>query len=848
MGEQPGLNGSGFSRDDVLRDYRVAVRSREVDDAEKRLVDAKKAKFCILSGGQELAQIASVRPLRPGDWVRGFYRSGTEPLALGVVTARQMFAQVIADTLDGHDPASGGRMMGRHVGSRLLDAQGQPIDYMQQVNRASDISSTGSQMPVAFGLARASNVFREVPELASYTGLSNRGHEVALVSVGDASMAEGVSYEAIAQAVVQRVPLVISVLDNKFGISVPVEKQVPHGSISKALKGFQPNERIALSSPVYSGITGSQASGLEIIGPVEGWDYFRLRAAYDQAYGYVRETGNPALVHAIVTQPFGHSSSGDHTRYKSAERLQWERDNDCLKHMRRWLMTEHFATADELDVLEKEEREFVEGEARAAWSEYYEPIKAMKHEAMALLSEMGLDKRAADLESLASGSGGITRGDIVEALEGALYDVRRAAGSDGVAGISGVSVASGACYERALAMRDSICGQAREDYSSHVYAEGDDSPCVGEFVAPEYLPTSDSDTGAHIVAAGLATIMSEDPRVVLFGEDTGRLGGVQTHTLGLQCGRAGVKESIWDRAPALRRYIPEKGFGPARVWDHAIAENTIVGGAVGMALRGLRPIAEIQYFDYAVWALQQMVDEVACLRHRTDNGQACPMLIRTHGHQLLGMWHSGSPMGMILSSCPGLRVLVPRNGAQAVGMYRAVLESGDPAFSVESLGTSYVPEQVPENLDDVRVPLGQSEVLRAGTDVTIITYAHTCCEVAMEAAERLAARGISAEVVDLQTLNPLDLNGVAAQSMKKTGKVVFLDEDIPEGAMSIVSKTLLHERDCFDYLDGMTFVTAPHHKPPYGRDGKFFGKPQARDVVAATLKMFDDLDGKKRMI
>jgi pyruvate/2-oxoglutarate/acetoin dehydrogenase E1 component len=437
---------------------------------------------------------------------------------------------------------------------------------------------------------------------------------------------------------------------------------------------------------------------------------------------------------------------------------------------------------------------------------------------------------------------GLTRNDVLTEIEGVLYSAR----ADRPTARAGSQAFKAGC-ERIRDLRKDIVERAHNDYSTNVYAEGKHSPCGGERIEAAYLPDPKKDTQAHVISAGIATLMSRDPRVVVYGEDTARLGGVQTCTVGLQGGHASVPETIWQSAFALHRYLPKHGFGQARIWDHAVAENTIVGGGVGLSLRGLRPIAEIQYHDYVVWALQQMVDEVASLRHRTDGGQACPMLIRTHGHQLMGMWHSGSPIGMVLSSCAGLRVLTPRNGVQAIGMYRAVLQGGDPAFSVEPLMTMYEREDVPENLDMIRFPLGESQVLRPGKDISIVTYGY-CCQVAKKAAEQLAAKGIDAEVVDLQTLNPLDLNRVAEDSIKKTQMALFLDEDIPEGATAVIAKTLLWERGCWDHINGMTFVTAPHHKPPYGLDGKMFTKPQPRDVVAAAFRMFDEIDGRNRSL
>lgn len=809
MEDEPALN-----KAEILNDYRVAVRSRRLDEEEARLQAQGKAMFCILSAGQEMAQIASVKPLRPGDWMRGYYRGGTEVLASGVANVREMIAQVLGDTEGNHDPASGGRMMGRHPGSRLLNPEGYLKDLTKQINRASDVSSTGSQMPVALGLARASNVFRDVAELKSYTRLSNRGKEVALVSIGDASMAEGSALEALYQAAVQEVPLVVSVLDNGFGISVPGDKQMPHGSISRAVSGLEPKMRI--------------------IGPVESWNYLEIVEAYREAFTWTRREGKPSLVHSLVTQPMGHSSSGSHERYKSTERLQWEKDNDCIAVTRKWILESNMATEVELIAIEEEEERHVKKASGEAWSEFQAPIVALAERAMAVMD--GNENANSERESLikkVKEKSPINRSDIVLALRNVLKQ----------------SAVSSSARADLLSLHEEIINEGRERYSSNVYADGKKSPLQRKSVPPAYYENSGKgereDTGAHIIAAGLATLMAEDPRIVCNGEDVGKIGGVTTCTLGLQSGESQVVKEIFDRSPALKQYVPPKGFGEGRVWDHSIAESSIVGGAVGMALRGLRPIVEIQYHDYAVYALQQMVDELSCLRHRTDGGQVAPVLIRTHGGQLVGMWHSGFPLGMILSSCPGLRVLVPRNGTHAVAMYRAVMKSQDPAFSVEPLQGLYCKEKVPENLDEICLPLGHSETLRKGDDFTIITYG-SCCNTALEAAKELETMGIQVDVIDLQTLNPIDENGVALESIKKTGKVLFLDEDIPNGASAFALTTLIHEREGILHTELVAALTAPGHKPPYGKDGKFWGKPQPGDVVKKVCDMLEELDGEKR--
>ncbi len=822
-----------FDRNDVLDDFRLILRARFLDEAEGGPWKTKSL-FRVPGAGQELAQIASVKYLQPGDWDRSYYRSTAASLKTTVMNLRQMAAQLFGDTTPGNDPSSGGRMMEHHHGSRLLSL-GRTIDLTQQVNHASDSSVTGTQLPVAFGLARASRYFRESAPQPGFQMLTRSGREVALVTVGDGSLAEGACFEAIAQAVIQSVPLVICVMDNQYAISSTGDLQMPHGDVSKALKGF------ASTQP------GS--NGLRIMPSVNGWDYPGLCQTFEKAIAHARSGAGPVLVHVKVQQPLGHSSSGSHERYKGDDRLIYDKDSKWIDEMTRWIVEEEIATTVELNAIATEEKTFVDSQIAAAWEDFRAPILKLATQALAILDSFSSEIPTELRETIETQASRLrekvekrfdyerpSRSEVTLIVETLLEDaaiwLNPQKGGEG-------DVASLSMLNQLRHFRDEINRHAREDYSSGVYASDPESPCSALRVDPVWPADRSNrencDTQAHIISAGIATLMEEDARIVVNGEDVGALGGVLQTTLGLKNGRLSIKGESKEGL-AIKRYIPNDGFGRTRVWDHGIAESTIVGGAVGMALRGLRPIVEIQFVDYLVWGLQQIVDEVGTLRYRTDSGQACPLLIRTPGHREKGMWHSGSPMGMILSACPGLRLLVPRNGVQAVAMYRAVLASGDPALSVEPLALMARPQLIPDNLDKVCLPLGQSEILRHGTDVTIVTYGY-CCEVALNAAERLARRGIEAEVVDLQTLNPIDLNGIAEDSIRRTGAVVFLDEDIPEGATAIIAQKLMFERGLYWDSEMPAFVTAPHHKPPYGTDGRFFCKPEPRDVIAAVLGM-----------
>ncbi|MEM7307847.1 MAG: thiamine pyrophosphate-dependent enzyme [Planctomycetota bacterium] len=814
----------GWTREDLLTDYRVAWEARATDEVEERWKSAGRIKFNILGAGQEIAQICAARQLRPGDWMRGYYRGLAEVLRVGGTTVDEILAQVLGNTEEGCDPASRGRMMGRHFGDRLVGADGELVDLRERVNRASDVSSTGSQMGPALGLALASKLFDRIPGLhEAHPTLSTGGGEVAHVSIGDASMAEGIALEAIHQAVVQRLPLVLSVYDNGYGISVPGERQIPHGSVSRALSGLAP------------GAPGE--SGLKILGPVSDWSYAEVRLAYEEAFRWVRETGNPALVHCRVTQPKGHSSSGDHRRYKDSDRLQWERDNDGIAHFGTWLVEQGVANREELESIRADAKAEVQAAAQRSWAAFHDPLEQLADEALDLMAQAAASIGAPaqvdpQLRSDRGDGTMLSRSAVQAATRRFLFATRADGAADGA-------------RQALLELIERVDAEARPRFGSHLYAEGSHSPCNAPLVAPVPEPDGSTDTGAHILAAGVATLMDADPRVVTFGEDTGRIGGVTTCSLGLQSGRSQVLPAIWDKSPALKRYVPDEGFGDARVWDTAIAEGTLVGTAAGLAVRGLRPIAEIQYHDYAVYALQQMVEEMACLRHRTAGGQECPAIVWCQGHRLLGMWHSGSPMGLFLT-VPGLRVLVPRNAVQAVALYRAALLHGrDPVFVVVPLLDLYGKLPVPSNLDEICLPFGHSEVLREGEHVTIVTYGH-CCMLALQAAELAHEHhGVSVEVVDLQTLNPLDLNDVARDSIAKTGRVLFLDEDYPNGAIAMVARTLLFERrvggeQLIYSVDGVRTLTSPDHKPGYADDGDAFSKPQVHDILGEVLALWND--------
>lgn len=782
---------AGLGADEVMRDYRVAFRSRQVSMLARGEVMLGRAMFGIFGDGKELAQVALARALRPGDIRSGYYRDQTLMFALELLSVQQFFAQLYAHTDVEADPSSAGRGMNAHFGTRMLDDQGRWTDLTRQVHSSADISPTGGQMPRLLGLAYASKMYRQLEELRHLETFSRGGDEIAFGTIGNASCAEGVFWETINAAGVLKVPMLVSVWDDGYGISVGNELQVTKNSISTLLEGFrrEPGSR--------------EGYELEV---VRGWDYPALLETYQRVAETVRVEHVPALVHVVeVTQPFGHSTSGSHERYKSAERLQWEKEFDGLTRMRAWMLEHGVATQEELAAAEAEETAHVRAARDAAWRAYQEPIKGEADEVVAMLAAAAEEAPAARDELIAA------RDELARRRDPLRRDIATVVHRAMVALRGTPAAASFVAWKRE---QDHLMD---DRYHSHLFSEGAESPLRVPVIAPEYDEGSAEVDGFKVLNACFDAALKRDPRVIAFGEDVGKLGDVNQGFVDLQA-----------------------RYGELRVGDAGIRETTILGQAIGMAMRGLRPIAEVQYLDYLLYALQVMSDDLATLRYRTKGGQKAPVIIRTRGHRLVGIWHSGSPMGMMVHALRGIHVLVPRDMTRAAGFYNTLLRSDDPAVVVEVLNGYRLKEKLPANVDTFTVPLGVPEVLRSGSDVTVVTYG-ACCAVALQAAKQLQDAGIDVEVIDVQSLLPFDVNAMILESVKKTNRVLFLDEDVPGGATAFMMQEVVERQGAFPWLDAAPrTLAAAQHRAPYGRDGDYWSKPSAEDVFDAVYDMMNE--------
>jgi 2-oxoisovalerate dehydrogenase E1 component len=776
---------------EVLNDYRVAYRSRLVSTLARGEVMLGRAMFGIFGDGKEVPQVALARAFRPGDIRSGYYRDQTLMFALGLLTVQEFFAQLYAHADLAADPASAGRGMNAHFGTRMLDDAGHWKALTDSFQSSADISPTGGQMPRLLGLAYASKLYRELEELHEYTQFSRNGDEIAFGTIGNASCAEGVFWETVNAATVMQVPMLLSVWDDGYGISVPNEIQVAKGSISELLAGFRRDP------------AGKAGLELEV---VRGWDYPALVETYQRTAATVRELHVPAVVHVVeLTQPHGHSTSGSHERYKSKERLRWEKEHDGLTRLRAWIIDQGIASAADLDQVAEEESDAVRAARDAAWKAYQSPIDAERAELDAILAPIAGQSEpvTAIRQDLARRRDPLRR-DLAVAVHQAIVAVRSEPGA------AEPLAAWKREQERLMADR----------YHSVLYSESDQSP-LGIAVEPvEYGEGALEVEGYKVLNACFDAALKRDPRVIAFGEDVGRLGDVNQGFVDLQA-----------------------RYGEMRVGDAGIRECTIVGQAIGMAMRGLRPIAEIQYLDYLLYALQIMSDDLATLRYRTKGGQQAPVIVRTRGHRLVGIWHSGSPMGMMVHALRGLHILVPRDMTRAAGFYNTLLRGDDPAIVVEVLNGYRLKEKLPANIGTFTLPLGVPEVLREGSDVTIVTYG-ACCPIALEAARLLEeTTGAQAEVIDVQSLLPFDVNGSIVESLKKTNKVLFLDEDVPGGATAYMMQEVLERQGGFYWLDAQPrTLAAAAHRPAYGRDGDYWSKPNVESVYDVLNEMLHETD------
>jgi pyruvate/2-oxoglutarate/acetoin dehydrogenase E1 component/TPP-dependent pyruvate/acetoin dehydrogenase alpha subunit len=794
-----GAADAAFSREEVLYDYRIGCESRQTSLIGRREVLTGKAKFGIFGDGKEVAQLAMAKVFRKGDFRSGYYRDQTLMFVLGLLTVEQFFAQLYADPDVAREPCSAGRSMTAHFSTCLLEADGSFRNLAELLNSAADLSPVAAQMPRLAGLAYASRLYRELPELRAMTRFSSHGDEVAFGTIGNAGCAEGLFWETVNAVGVLQAPMVLSIWDDGYGISVPNEFQVAK-DLSELLAGFR---RAPGSSHGYD------------LYRVRGWDYPELCAVYSRAADLARREHVPAIVHVVeMTQPQGHSTSGSHERYKSKERLAWEAEVDCLRRMRQWMIAEGLANDGELDALEEEATRRVRGLQRAAWEAFRAPIEQEQSQLLALLAEVGdIGERVRD--ELAR-QPVVLRRDLVAAAQGVLVEMASLAGSGGPGDRPRAGELPAAARRLAAWRRERVRENA-ERYDSDLYSATPLAALAVPAVPAAYTPESPVVDGHKVMNACFDAALARYPNVVAIGEDVGQIGDVNQGFSGLQA-----------------------KYGKLRVSDTGIREATIMGQAIGMAMRGLRPIAEIQYLDYILYALQILSDDLACLRYRSKGQQKAPVVVRTRGHRLEGIWHAGSPMAGVLNLLRGMYVCVPRNMTQAAGFYNTLLAGDDPGVVVEVLNGYRVKERLPANIGEMRVPLGAPEVLREGGDVTVVTYG-ACCRVALEAAERLAQVGIEIEIVDVQTLLPFDLSGRVVDSLRKTNRVVFMDEDVPGGATAYMMQQVLEVQGGYSWLDSEPRTLAgAEHRTAYGSDGDYWSKPNRELLFEAVYELMHE--------
>jgi 2-oxoisovalerate dehydrogenase E1 component len=770
---------------EVLEDYKLVFESRQASLIGRKEVLTGKAKFGIFGDGKEVAQIAMAKAFKKGDFRSGYYRDQTFMFATGLNTIQQFFAQLYAHTDINAEPNSAGRSMNGHFGSRLLDSEGDWLPQTDRFNSSSDISPTAGQMPRLLGLALASKLYRQNSALHDFTNYSINGNEVAFGTIGNASTSEGGFWEVMNAAGVLQVPLAMSVWDDGYGISVPAKYQTTKENISAILSGFQTDEK---------------GVGVDIF-HAKGWDYPELCKVYQEAIEHSRTLHRPVLIHVNeVTQPQGHSTSGSHERYKSKERLQWELDFDCIKKMREWIEENQVATAEELNQIEEEATQFVNTCKKKAWEAYLAPMKEDMNALLQVLQTIDHDSALKAIDQLQKRRD-IIRKDIGIVIQNVLIE----------------SIGSNSDSRNNLKeFYKKFIDENYQRYSSHLYSESNSSVNSIPIVNAEYNDDKLVD-GREVVLACFDAALERDPRVFAFGEDVGTIGDVNQ-------GFAGMQEK----------------YGEIRVTDTGIRELSIIGQGIGTALRGLRPIAEIQYLDYLLYAIQIMSDDIATLQYRTKGGQKSPLIIRTRGHRLEGIWHSGSPMGMIIHAVRGMHVCVPRNMTQAAGMYNLLLKADEPALVIECLNGYRLKEKLPSNIGEFTVPLGVPEILNTGSDVTIVSYGSTL-RVIQDAIIKLEKVNISCELIDVQTLLPFDKNHQIVESLKKTNKVVFVDEDVPGGASSYMMQKVLEEQNGYQYLDSKpTTITSKAHRPAYGTDGDYFSKPNAEDIFNSIYELMHE--------
>ena len=785
-------------KETILADYRLAAEVRESGSQGRRDVLSGKGSFGIFGDGKELAQIALAKVFRNGDFRAGYYRDQALMTALGQYSPKHMFSALYGDPELEREPSSGSRQMMNHFGTRFLNDDGSWRNLMDQKNSTSDMACLASQFPRLVGLAQASQVYRENPELAkNKPGFTNGGSEIAFATIGNSSCAEGHFWEAVNAIGVLQVPAIISIWDDGYGISVSNDVQMTKSDVSEVLKGFQKDKNL---------------EGFDIV-KVKAWDYPALIAAYEKAEKLAREQHIPSIIHVIeMTQPTGHSTSGSHERYKSKERLQWEIEYDCNAKFKEWIIESGIANLEELDIIDKQSVESVKKQKKEAWTEYQAPIKAEWKELLAIFNAINSQVNFPEILDW-----------IKDLNQAAMFGIFRRDYMSKARNLLGRLAHQNIPEKDTLRnFINRINSESFDRYNTKLYNETSTSVHNVAEVKPTYDTDAEMVDGRIIIRDNFHYMFETIPEAMIFGEDVGKIGGVNQGCEGLQ----------------------EK-FGELRVADTGIREATIIGQGIGLSLRGLKPIAEMQYLDYVIYGFQPMVDDISSLHYRTHGGQITPLIIRTRGHRLEGIWHSGSQMGMLLNGTRGMYLCVPRDMTRAAGFYNTLMQSNDPAMVIECLNGYRVKEKLPNNIGEFRIPLGKVETTRKGSDITLVTYGSTW-RIVMDAAEKLEKVGISCEVIDTQTLVPFDISHDIVESVKKTNRLLVIDEDVPGGASAYILQKTVEEQDAYHYLDSEPqTLSAKAHRPPYGKDGDYFTKPSAEDVFEKVYGMISEADPTK---
>lgn len=780
-------------KDIVINDYKIAYASRQVSLLGRREVLTGKAKFGIFGDGKEVAQLAMAKVFLKGDWRAGYYRDQTFMLAAGITTIKELFAQLYAHTDVEKEPASAGRQMNAHFATRSMDKNGDWKDLTQLKNSSSDVSPTAAQMPRLVGLAYASKLYRNNKQLSNYTNFSISGNEVAFGTIGNASTSEGIFFEAINAAGVLQIPMAVSVWDDGYGISVPAKYQTTKEDISEILKGFQRDDK---------------KNGYEIF-KVKGWDYAGLCETYEKAIKICRIEHVPVLIHVTeMTQPQGHSTSGSHERYKSDKRLAWEKEYDCLLKMREWMLESAIANEDEIKQIEKELKLEVKKIQKEAWGEFMEVIQQEKEEALQLLDKIALENSEVNQKVLALKSEiDPLRKEIISTVRATLRITKE-----------NKSTYRDELIQWYLAQKE----KNKDFFNSYLFSNSSKSPLNIKTISPEFSQNTNWVDGREILNACFDNLFQKFPLAIAFGEDLGAIGDVNQGFSGLQA-----------------------KYGELRITDTGIREITIMGQAIGLALRGFRPIAEIQYLDYVTYAMSVLSDDLATLSYRTKAGQIAPVIIRTRGHRLEGIWHAGSPMGMIVNGFRGIHICVPRNMTQAAGLYNTLFDGDEPAFVIECLNGYRIKEKMPDNMADFRVALGEIEILKEGIDITIVTYGSTV-RLVQEASIELSKMNIDIEIIDIQTLLPFDIGFDCLKSIKKTNKLLIVDEDVPGGGSAYLLQQILENQNAYEFLDAAPqTLSATQNRTPYGTDGDYFSKPSVDDIIEKVYGIMHNYNPEK---